>query len=100
MIQFKTVVLPMPEVRVKKESDLFTVETGNKAMAPIAKVIENEARGGWHLHSCNSIPAHIYRRKGCLEILLGWIPIIGVIFQNKAIAYTPYYTTLIFQREV
>ena len=99
MMQFKTVVLPMPEVRVKKEAELYTVETANKAMAPVARVIENEARGGWHLHSCNAIPAHIYRNPGCLEIILGWIPIIGEFFKHKVTDVVPYYTTLIFQRE-
>ena len=100
MIEFKTVVLPMSEVRVNKEEELYTVKTANIAVAPIAKVLENEARGGWHLHSCTVIPARIYRNKGCLEVILGWIPIIGEIFKSKATEVTPEYYTLIFQREV
>ncbi len=99
MMQFKTVVLPATRLRVNKEEDLYTVKTANEAIAPIARVIENEARGGWHLHSCTIIPAHIYRNKGCLEVLLGWIPIIGAIFRSKATDFDPEYYTLIFQRE-
>ncbi len=99
MIQFKTVVLPLSEVRVRKEKDLYTVKTANEAIAPIARIIENEARGGWHLHSLTTIPAYVYRRKGILEWLLGWIPIIGEFFKNKATDLNPEYYTLIFQRE-
>lgn len=99
MMQFKTVVLPCSRLRVTKEEDLYTVKTANEAIAPIARVIENEAKGGWHLHSCTIIPAHIYRVKGCLEVLLGWLPVIGVFFQSKATELYPQYYTLIFQRE-
>lgn len=99
MMQFKTVVLPCSRLKVRKEEDLYKVKTANEAIAPIARVIENEAKGGWHLHSVTLIPAHIYRTKGCLEIILGWIPIIGGFFQAKATDFNPEYYTLIFQRE-
>ena len=99
MMQFKTVVLPMAELKVTKEKELFLPQNAQKAVSQVAAVIENEARGGWHLHSLVMVPACIYRQKGCLEILLGWIPIIGNFFKYKATANTQQYYTLIFQRE-
>lgn len=100
MIEFKTVVLPVPEVKVRTEADLYTAKTANEAIGSVARTLEAEARGGWHLHSITLLPARVYRNKGCLETLLGWIPIIGVFFQNKATVNNPNYYTLIFQREV
>lgn len=48
-----------------------------------------------------ALPATIYRKKGILEILLGWIPIIVFLFRsNKPDVITPEYYSLIFQKEI
>lgn len=100
MLQFKTVALPATAL-VVKEKDLYSAETANKAVAPIGQCISAEAKNGWKLHSCTVIPAMIARKKGILEILLGWIPIIGELFKSKEpdIIFAKYYS-LIFQKEV
>ncbi len=80
MLQYKTVCIPNQVFKGVAKSEFergLTVATTNKAIAPIGKVIENEAKGGWHLHSIEVIPQKIARKKGLLETLLGWIPIVG-----------------------
>lgn len=100
MLQFKTVALPATEITVKGK-DMYSVETANKVLAPIGQAIQNEAKGGWSLHSYVVIPATVHRKKGILEILLGWIPIIGFLFRsNKPDIITPKYYSLIFVKEV
>ena len=100
MTQFKTVGLPATEITVAGK-DMYTLETANLALAPVAKVIEAEAKGGWHLHSYVVMPATVWRKKGILEILFGWIPIIGFLFRsNKPDEIHPNYYTLIFEKEV
>lgn len=99
MMQFKTVALPITELKLK-EKDMYTLQTANIAVAPIARVIENEAKGGWHLHSYVVIPAVIMRKKSIFENLFGWIPIINMIWANKPDSIKPQYYSLIFQREV
>lgn len=80
---------------------MYTLKTANLTLAPIAKAIENEAKGGWHLHSYVVAPATVYRKKGIFEVLLGWIPVIGGLFKSKEPdVITPDYYMLIFQREV
>lgn len=100
MMQFKTVAMPATQITVKGK-DLYTVETANKVLAPIGQRIQEEAKGGWTLHSYVVIPATVHRKKGVLEVLLGWIPIIGFFFRsNKPDVITPEYYSLIFQKEV
>lgn len=99
MLQFKTVALPATSVTVKG-AEMYTVATANKVLAPIAKAIENEAKGGWKLHSCVTIPGTVFRKIGILERFLGPIPIIGFFFRsNKPANETIDYYTLIFQKE-
>ena len=100
MLQFKTVALPATEIAVKGK-EMFTAATASKVVAPVESCILEFARSGWTLHSLNVIPATIFRKKGILEILFGWIPIIGALFQSKApdIIWPEYYS-LIFVREV
>lgn len=98
-MQFKTVALPATELTVKK-NDMYTLDTANKVLAPIGKRIQEEAKGGWTLHSCVTIPATIKRKKGIFEILLGWLPVIGDLIKgNKPDYITPEYYVVIFQRE-
>lgn len=100
MLQFKTVALPATEITVKGE-EMYTVETANKVLAPIGQVIQNEAKGGWTLHSYVVIPATVIRKKGILEKIFGWIPILGFFFRSKdPDVITPNYYSLIFQKEV
>ena len=99
MLQFKTVALPATSVTVKG-SEMYTVATANKVLAPIANAIQNEAKGGWKLHSYVVCPATVFRKKGILERFLGPIPIIGFLFRSKdPDVITPEYYTLIFQKE-
>lgn len=80
---------------------MFSLETANRVLAPAGQVIQNEARGGWSLHSCVVIPATVYRKKGFFEKLFGWIPIIGSIFRgNQPDEIHPQYYSLIFVKEV
>jgi hypothetical protein len=105
MLQFKTVALPATEVTVKGK-DMYTVETANKVLAPIGQAIQNEAKGGWSLHSYVVIPATVHRKKGIVEKLLGWIPIIGPIlgflcgWNRHPDVINPEYYSLIFVKEV
>lgn len=100
MMQFKTVALPATEIKVKGK-DMYSLDTANKVLAPIGKHIQEEAKGGWTLHSYVVIPATVHRKKGILEIIFGWIPIIGALFRsNKPDIITPQYYSLIFQKEV
>ncbi len=56
--------------------------------------------GGWKLHSYVVVPAVIYRKKGFFEIIFGWIPVIGKLFQSKdPDVYQPSYIALIFEKE-
>lgn len=99
MMQFKVVGLPATEITVKGK-DMYTFETANRVLAPIGQRIQDEARSGWTLHSCVAIPATVYRKKGILEIIFGWIPIIGLLFRsNKPDVINPEYYSLIFVRE-
>jgi hypothetical protein len=91
----------LSEVKVKAK-DVPTLETARLAVAPYAKTIEDEARGGWALHSLTLIKARVVRRKGILEILLGWIPVIGGLFKpkkNNADYYEPEYYIAVFVKE-
>ena len=100
MMQFKTVALPATTITVK-DKDMYSVETANKVLAPIGQRIMEEAKGGWDLHSYVVIPATVYRKKGILERLLGWIPIIGFLFRSKEPdVIHPEYYSLIFKKEV
>ncbi len=80
MLQYKTVVIPVNPYSLKKNeyrSGRLSVEKANEAVAPLGKAIEQEARGGWRLHSIQSLPQRMVRKKSILELLLGWIPFVG-----------------------
>ena len=99
MTHFKTIALPATQIEVPKE-ELYTVATANKAVAPIAQTIQNEAKGGWKLHTYSTVNAVVHRRKGLLERFLGWIPVIGFLFIPKAPDFiTPEYYICIFSKE-
>ncbi len=100
MLQFKTVAIPATTLLVKGK-DLYTDETAAKVVAPVGERIAVEARNGWQLHSLEVLPGTVFRKKGILEVLLGWIPIIGELFIPKEPdVIFPQYYTLIFQKEV
>jgi hypothetical protein len=97
MVQYKTVAVPITGVKAKAK-DVRTIETANLALAPIAQAIENEARGGWMLHSITNFEAFVIRKKRFLE----YIPIIGKLFRprkNGGSLYDFTYTTLVFFKE-
>ncbi len=100
MTVFKTVALPAAQTTAKAK-DMFSLETANKALAPIGQAITEEGKGGWVLHSYVNVPITVWRKKGIFEILLGWIPIIGKLFQSKDPDYVDINAyALIFQKEV
>lgn len=108
MIQYKTTSIPnVPYTGVKK-SEFYkglTVDTCNKAIAPIGQAIQNEAKGGWKLESIECLPQKISRKKGFLESLLGWIPLLGGwIFPSMAQecreGVDAYLYVLVFSKEV
>ena len=98
MLQFKTVAVPAAMLQVK-ESEMYTLNTANMAIAPVALTIQEHARAGWHLHSCTMIPAHIQRKRSFWEILFGWIPIINMVWAHKENLIEPVYYVVIFQRD-
>ena len=80
MVQYKTTVIPQtPYTGVPKREyyNGISVDTGNRAVAPVGQAIQNEARGGWHLHSIECLPQVITRKKSLFELIFGWIPIVG-----------------------
>lgn len=80
MVLYKTTVIPQTPYNGVDKREYYngiSVDTGNKAIAPVGQAIQNEARGGWHLHSIECLPQTITRKKTIVETLLGWIPILG-----------------------
>ncbi len=98
MAQYKTVVLPANSLTVS-EKEMFTLATANKAISPVSARIEEYARQGWSLHSFVTIPATIVRRKSCFEVLLSWIPIIGMIWAGKPDYIYANYNSVIFVKD-
>lgn len=80
MLQYKTTCIPNICYKGVPKSEFergLSTGTVNKAIAPVGHAIENEAKGGWSLHSIECMPQRMAREKGILETLLGWIPILG-----------------------
>ena len=80
MTQYKTICIPVRPFKLTKteyRSGLLGTDKANAAVAPLGKAIEAEAKGGWTLHSIQALPQRMVRKKGILELLLGWIPILG-----------------------
>ncbi len=80
MLQYKTKSIPHTILRGVNKKEYRTGlsdETLTKAVAPIGTAISIEAKKGWILHSINSIPQRIARKRGFFELLFGWIPILG-----------------------
>ncbi len=80
MIQYKTICVPEQPFKLTKReyrSGLLGTDKANAAVEPLRKAIEAEAKGGWVLHSIQVLPQRMIRKKSILELLLGWIPILG-----------------------
>lgn len=80
MIQYKVTSIPNVTYRGAGKREFhhgLTVDTCNKALAPVGQVIQNEGKGGWLLHSIECLPQRVTRKKGIFEFLLGWIPLLG-----------------------
>lgn len=80
MLQYKTTCIPATsfnDVTKREFKHGLTLNTCNKAIAPVGKAIEDEARGGWTYHSMSVIPQNIRRKKTLMEKIFGWIPFIG-----------------------
>jgi hypothetical protein len=70
MLQYKSIPFQLSVIKAKAK-DINTLETAQIAVAPYAQAIENEARGGWALHSLTLIRARVESKVGCLAALLG-----------------------------
>jgi len=80
MLKYKTVCIPeftFNDVKKAEFRDGITVGTANKAIEPVSKVMEDESKGGWTLHSVQCLPQTIARKKTLMEKIFGWIPFIG-----------------------
>ncbi len=80
MLQYKTICIPVQPFKLTKReyrSGLLQTDRANAAVAPLGKAIEAEAKGGWILHSVQAFSQRMVRKKGILELLFGWIPILG-----------------------
>ncbi len=80
MLLYKTTCIPSVPYADATKDDFqngLSVDTANRALAPVGKAIEEEARGGWTLHSISNLPQHISRKKTFFEMLFGWIPFLG-----------------------
>ena len=80
MLQYKTTCIPSVPYKGVKKREFYsglTVDTANRAIAPVGQAIEAEGRGGWTLHSIDCLPQRIIRKKTIGELIFGWIPILG-----------------------
>ena len=80
MLQYKTTCIPATKFGDVSKLEFrtgLTVDTCNKAIAPVGKAIEDEAKGGWTLHSIECLPQTIMRKKSLMEKIFGWIPFVG-----------------------
>ena len=80
MLQYKTTCIPATkfgDVTKQEFRSGLTLSTGNKAIAPVGQAIEEEAKGGWTLHSIECLPQTIARKKSLMEKIFGWIPFVG-----------------------
>lgn len=80
MLQYKTTSIPATKFGDITKGEFrsgLTLNTCNKAIAPIGKAIEEEAKGGWTLHSIECLPQTIARKKSLMEKIFGWIPFVG-----------------------
>lgn len=108
MLQYKSICIPdvkydgVPYEEFKKG---ITVETGNRALAPINAAINEEGKRGWTLHSLELIPQTFKRQKSMMEKVFGWIPLLGKALFPTMIQEVKFGTefkiyVLIFVREV
>lgn len=108
MTQYKVTSIPNVPYRGVKKREFYrglTVDTCNKAVSPIAQAITNEAKGGWKLVSIDCLPQKISRKKGFLELLFGWIPLLGgLLFPSMRLECNGgvdfYLYVLTFEKEV
>lgn len=80
MLEYKTRAMPCVPFKGVKKREFYgelSLETANAAIAPVGRAIEEEARGGWILHGVECLPQRLVRKKSIIELLLGWIPILG-----------------------
>lgn len=107
MLEYKTTCIPSSTYKnaTKKEFERgLSVETANKALSPVGMAIQNEAKGGWTLHSIELLSQKIARKKTIFEKLLGWIPIVNLLFfptmrRETTEGYEFFIYTLVFVRE-
>ena len=80
MLQYKTICVPsviFNDVTKKEFREGLSQETISKAIDPVRETIEAEAKGGWTLHSVQTIEQTIARKKSLMEKIFGWIPFLG-----------------------
>lgn len=80
MLQYKVVCSPTQPFKLKKKefrSGILSVERANASIAPFSNAIAAYAKEGWTLHSVEFMVQRMVRKKGILELIFGWIPILG-----------------------
>lgn len=82
MTRYKTVALNTITAKPK--------DTADKALAPVAKAIENEAVGGWKFNNMYMMPIEV--SSGCIATLIGNL-------LGKQTSYTVYKYMLVFEKE-
>lgn len=82
-MQYKTKCIPASIITGVNAKDYFyrgiTEEEADTAGKNISKLIDYEAKQGWSLHSVEQIETRIKRKKTIIELLFGWIPVLGAI---------------------
>ncbi len=79
MLQYKTVYMPGTTTKIKKsEWDAgFSSALLDSSVTPFGQKISDEAKGGWTLHSVVALPVNVTRKKTIIEMIFGWIPLLG-----------------------
>ena len=80
MLQYKTVYMPGTTSKITKKAwdgGLFSNSLLDSSVAPFGQKISEEAKNGWTLHSVVTLPVNITRKKSIIELIFGWIPLLG-----------------------
>lgn len=80
MLQYKTVYMPATTNKIRKkewDDGLLSNSFLNSSVTPFGQKISEEAKNGWTLHSVVTLPVNVTRKKSFIELIFGWIPLLG-----------------------